>query len=105
MLYVASATLLEALGVDEDLCHIVRHTGERWDGQGPLGLADCEIPLLSRILSIAATLAERCSNLPTRINGIQAGDSLLIRQGLEIIQKTNRGALCPYVLSHLLSAM
>ena len=48
------ARFIRSAGLPADVCQIVLHHHERWDGQGfPHGLAKDEIPFLARIVSIA----------------------------------------------------
>ena len=48
------ARFIRSAGLSADICQIVLHHHERWDGQGfPHGLSKDEIPFLARIVSIA----------------------------------------------------
>ena len=50
-----------------EIAKIVRHHHERWDGQGyPDGIADHEIPLISRIISVADAYNAMTSDRPYR---------------------------------------
>jgi putative nucleotidyltransferase with HDIG domain len=50
-----------------EIARIVRHHHERWDGQGyPDGIADLEIPLISRIISVADAYNAMTSDRPYR---------------------------------------
>jgi putative nucleotidyltransferase with HDIG domain len=50
-----------------EIARIVRHHHERWDGQGyPDGVADYEIPLISRIISVADAYNAMTSDRPYR---------------------------------------
>jgi putative nucleotidyltransferase with HDIG domain len=50
-----------------EIARIVRHHHERWDGQGyPAGVADYEIPLISRIISVADAYNAMTSDRPYR---------------------------------------
>jgi putative nucleotidyltransferase with HDIG domain len=50
-----------------EIARIVRHHHERWDGQGyPDGIADCQIPLVSRIISVADAYNAMTSDRPYR---------------------------------------
>ncbi|BEQ16159.1 hypothetical protein FAK_32250 [Desulfoferula mesophila] len=47
-------SIVRAMDLSQDECHIVRHHHERWDGEGyPDGLAGKEIPLLARVVAVA----------------------------------------------------
>jgi len=50
-----------------EIARIVRHHHERWDGQGyPDGLADEEIPMISRIIAVADAYNAMTSDRPYR---------------------------------------
>jgi len=50
-----------------EIARIVRHHHERWDGQGyPDGIAELEIPLISRIISVADAYNAMTSDRPYR---------------------------------------
>jgi putative nucleotidyltransferase with HDIG domain len=50
-----------------EIAKIVRHHHERWDGQGyPDGIAELEIPLISRIISVADAYNAMTSDRPYR---------------------------------------
>ncbi|HST26211.1 MAG TPA: HD-GYP domain-containing protein [Gaiellaceae bacterium] len=50
-----------------EIAHIVRHHHERWDGQGyPDGIAEHEIPLISRIIAVADAYNAMTSDRPYR---------------------------------------
>ncbi len=50
-----------------EIAKIVRHHHERWDGQGyPDGIADYEIPVISRIISVADAYNAMTSDRPYR---------------------------------------
>ncbi|MDH5667084.1 MAG: response regulator [Nitrospira sp.] len=59
------ARFIRSAGLPDDVCRIVLHHHERWDGQGfPHGLAKDEIPFLARIVSIAQTFDHVMTDLP-----------------------------------------
>lgn len=59
------ARFIRSAGLPADVCQIVLHHHERWDGQGfPHGLAKDEIPFLARIVSIAQTFDHVMTDLP-----------------------------------------
>ena len=50
-----------------EIAKIVRHHHERWDGQGyPDGIAELDIPLISRIISVADAYNAMTSDRPYR---------------------------------------
>jgi len=50
-----------------EIARIVRHHHERWDGQGyPDGISDCDIPLISRIITVADAYNAMTSDRPYR---------------------------------------
>lgn len=64
---VAGADILEEISVFRDLAPYVRHHHERYDGTGyPYGLKETEIPLLSRIITIADAFDAMTSYRPYR---------------------------------------
>lgn len=61
------ADLLKPLGFLQDACKVIKHHHERFDGRGyPDGLKAEQIPLLSRILSIADAFDAMTSERPYR---------------------------------------
>lgn len=70
------AMLARRLGLDDEVVFAMRHTYERWDGEGdPSGLQGEEIPLETRIALVA-----RDADLFAR-RGAKAGDVLRNRRG------------------------
>lgn len=64
---VISEKIVQHLGLLPKEKAIIRHHHERWDGKGyPDGLKDEEIPLLSRILTVADVYDALTSNRPYR---------------------------------------
>jgi len=59
------ARIIRSAGLSADVCQIVRHHHERWDGQGfPDGLAKDDIPFLARIVSIVQTFDHWMTDIP-----------------------------------------
>ncbi|GAB4237707.1 MAG: hypothetical protein Kow00109_11800 [Acidobacteriota bacterium] len=83
------ARILENIASLRDVCEIVRHHHERYDGKGyPDGLAGEEIPLLARFTAVADTFHALTSERPYR----PAQTPL---QALEIIKDAQGTQLCP----------
>lgn len=83
------AQILENITSLRDVCEIVRHHHERYDGKGyPDGLAGEEIPLLARFTAVADTFHAITSERPYR-------PARTPIQALEIIREVQGSQLCP----------
>jgi putative nucleotidyltransferase with HDIG domain len=67
-----------------EIAKIVRHHHERWDGQGyPDGIAALDIPLISRIISVADAYNAMTSDRPYRDAMPSRVARMLLAQGVE----------------------
>jgi putative nucleotidyltransferase with HDIG domain len=79
------AQMLQALGEMHPIVPLILHHHEAWDGSGyPDGLSGTQIPLMSRILSVADTYDAMTSNRPyrTAMSGSEAVEELKRCAGL-----------------------
>jgi putative nucleotidyltransferase with HDIG domain len=61
------AKLLQPLGFPPSVCEAIKHHHEKWDGSGsPDGLAEGDIPLIARIISVADALDDLTRDHPHR---------------------------------------
>jgi len=61
------AQLLRPLGFPSSVCEAIQHHHEKWDGSGsPDGLAEGDIPLISRIIRVADALDDLTRDQPQR---------------------------------------
>jgi putative nucleotidyltransferase with HDIG domain len=61
------AQLLRPLGFPSSVCEAIQHHHEKWDGSGsPDGLAEGDIPLISRIIRVADVLDDLTRDQPQR---------------------------------------
>lgn len=88
----ATVRLLEAMDVDDAVVDVIRHSCERWDGSGPLGLAGPRIPLVSRVLAACERLLELEQT---------AGRA----QALQQVVGESGAALCPHAVRLLQEAI
>jgi putative nucleotidyltransferase with HDIG domain len=93
------ASMIEMLGEMHPIVPLIRHHHEAWDGSGyPDGLRGEEIPLISRIISVADMYDAMTSDRPYRSRRSQ-------REAIDEIKRTTGTRLDPRVAEAFLSVL